>query len=159
MDPNPLQYQPVDENEPLYRAAMISGVAVGIIIVLVLGINFVIRHANGPAPTVKRDYETSPDDTVNGMRPAMNDEPGVGSSSAGNSGPLPSQSFASTTAQQPFAMGSRPVAPVAVMGDSAIGSSPYYFSEPPSTHHTHGAVMRNWASLSPENLADLMLAR
>jgi hypothetical protein len=166
MDPNPLQYQQVDENEPLYRAAMLSGVAVGIIILLVLGINFVVRHANAsPAPTVKRDYETSPDDTVNGMRQAMADETGTGmgaSSAASGSGSLPSQRFASTTGQQPGAIGGGGGGMVTGLVPAYGGpaqSPGYHSGESPSVHHTNASAMRDWASLSPENLADLLTGR
>lgn len=171
MDPNPLHYQQADENEPLYRAAMLSALAVGIIIFLVLGIRFVITHSKPTSsPTVQRDYETSPDDTVNGMRHALSDETDTGPTTAGGfgagpsggsaSGPMPSQSFATTTGQMGGTGGGAHLfGAVPIDWKTGASNSGYSATEPPSSSHVHGSAVRDVASVAPENLADLLTGR
>ncbi len=158
MDPNPLQYQDANENEPLYRAAMLSGLVVGVIILLVVGINFVVRHAKAPeSPSVRRDAGTSPDDSVNGMKQAMSEETGSGPASgglgSGYSGP--SANFSGSMSGLPGPAANRSRLPTVVLSGQAVGAQDRnHSSDPPTVSRKHAAAMKDWTAINPEDFDD-----
>jgi hypothetical protein len=161
MDPNPLQYQAPNENEPLYRAAMLStGIAVAVI-VLALGINYVFHHSgSATASNANPALQTSPDDTVNGMKRELAGDT-TPTSSAGpmfipaGANPIVGNGQFDFSAQRntgPYPGGYG-------QSMSFVKAYPGNDNQPHALAPLNTTAMRDYASIDPDNIADLLSGR
>ncbi len=164
MDPNPLQYQTPDENQPLYRAALLSAGAVVLLIVVAMGINFAIKHPPSLASGKNSSAATSPDDAVGDVKGRLTQDAmstlgggkigaeGIRNLAEGNEGYTPTAS-----ANYEPAHYTTPVVPQRAGGAVAFGAdtAPAGGAMGP----TNGSVLRHYGSINPESLAPLIMGR
>ena len=163
MEPNPLQYSTPNENQPLYRAALLSVGAVVFLIVAGVGLNFGLKHVPKVGAQAGQAPATSPDDMVAGVKQRLTQD-AMSTLGGGKIGAQGIRDLAE--GNDPISSGESNFRPPIETGNKGFAPPSSFtansFEDRPQTHNlppVHASQMRNYASVSPSNLAPLISGR